>query len=236
MIKYANAAVKNLYNNPSTRIEVMLCLDKSGSMKNYGKIQQLNNGIKLFYDSIKNDEYTVCSAEIAIVTFGEFPAAARCVRDFSTVDLQEDPPELVADGYTPLGEGVNLALDLIEKRKAQYKANGVSYYRPILIIMSDGKPEGHDPAELTRAYTRVAEMTSQKKVLLLPISIGTEDNPALAAFMNGQVFHMKDGCFKDFFSWLHKSVSDDVAKTPGEELDFQNLLKSALSWSTDFSK
>lgn len=235
MIRYTKAAHQDLFENPSTRIEVLLCLDKSGSMEKNNKIYQLNYGVKLFYDAIKNDELTANSAEVAIVTFGDYPAAARCVRDFSRVELQDVPEDITAYGVTPLGEGVNLALDLIEKRKKLYKDSGVSYYRPLLIIMSDGKPQGHSPAELERAQKRVAEMVEKKQVLVLPISIGNEDNPELAAFMGGNLFHLKDNCFDNFFTWLHKSVSDDVSRTPGEEFNLENLLKTAVSWSSDFS-
>ena len=47
-----------------------------------------------------------------------------------------------AEGMTCMGEGLSLALDLLEKRKAKYKATGVDYYQPILVVMSDGLPNG----------------------------------------------------------------------------------------------
>lgn len=148
MIKsnFAIAANKDLFDNPCQRLPVCLCLDISGSMgQNTGKIEQLNKGVELFYKSIRDDDITTNSAEIAVVTFGEYPPVARCVRDFSRVDIQQTPPVLKASGYTPLGEGVNLALDLLNKRKESYKKAGISYFRPWLIIMSDGNPEGHSP-------------------------------------------------------------------------------------------
>lgn len=43
-----------------------------------------------------------------------------------------------AEGMTCMGEGLSLALDLLKKRKAKYKATGVDYYQPILVVMSDG--------------------------------------------------------------------------------------------------
>lgn len=47
-------------------------------------------------------------------------------------------PKMEAEGMTCMGEGLSLALDLLEKRKAKYKATGVDYYQPILVVMSDG--------------------------------------------------------------------------------------------------
>ena len=52
-------------------------------------------------------------------------------------------PEMEAEGMTCMGEGLSLALDLLEKRKAKYKATGVDYYQPILVVMSDGLPNGN---------------------------------------------------------------------------------------------
>ena len=229
MIKKSNFAVaanKDLFENPCQRLPICLCLDISGSMKLVGKIDQLNNGVKMFYHSIQNDEITTNSSEISIVTFGEFPAKARCIRDFSRVDIQHQPPVLIAEGLTPLGEGVNLALDLLENRKKSYKKAGISYFRPWLIIMSDGHPEGHSTAELTRAQNRVIEMTSSKKIVSLPISIGNCDNPELAIFGNGTLLHLKEDCFLDFFNWLHRSVSESSSGTPGDEMDFKKLLEN----------
>lgn len=48
-----------------------------------------------------------------------------------------------AEGMTCMGEGLSLALDLLEKRKTKYKATGVDYYQPILVVMSDGLPNGN---------------------------------------------------------------------------------------------
>ena len=151
------------------------------------------------------------------------------------VDIQHQPPVLIAEGLTPLGEGVNLALDLLENRKKSYKKAGISYFRPWLIIMSDGHPEGHSTAELTRAQNRVIEMTSSKKIVSLPISIGNCDNPELAIFGNGTLLHLKEDCFLDFFNWLHRSVSESSSGTPGDEMDFKKLLENAKSWSSDFA-
>ena len=50
---------------------------------------------------------------------------------------------LTANGNTPMGEGVRLALDLLDKRKQEYKDKGVDYYQPWLVLMSDGQPNGN---------------------------------------------------------------------------------------------
>lgn len=116
--------MQELVNNPTPRVPVCLCLDVSGSMSG-DAINELNEGVKLFYNAIKEDEIAIYAAEICIVTFGGNDA--ECIEDFIGLDLQPNPPILYASGMTPMGEAVNLALNLLEQRKFEYKDKGVDY-------------------------------------------------------------------------------------------------------------
>jgi uncharacterized protein YegL len=39
-----------------------------------------------------------------------------------------------------MGTGIYKALDMIQAREAQYRANGISYYRPWVFMITDGAP------------------------------------------------------------------------------------------------
>ena len=143
--------LEDLVNNPTARVPVCLCLDTSGSMDGQ-PIEELNEGVHLFYEAIKEDETALYSAEISIVTFG---GNAECIKDFSSLEIQPEAPKLSAYGMTPMGEAVNMALDLLEKRKEEYKDKGVDYYQPWLVLMTDGEPNG-DAEELSKAINRTA--------------------------------------------------------------------------------
>lgn len=118
--------LEDLVNNPTARVPVCLCLDTSGSMDGQ-PINELNEGVRLFYEAIKEDETALYSAEISIVTFGG--NNAECIADFASLELQPNAPKLLASGMTPMGEAVNMALDLLERRKDEYKDRGVDYYQ-----------------------------------------------------------------------------------------------------------
>lgn len=105
---------ENLIENPSPRVPICLCLDVSGfSEENY--IQELNSGLRLFYNTIKKDELASNSIEICIVTFGG--TEASCETDFSNLRLRPDPPLLSEYGMDSIGKAVNRSLDLLENRK-----------------------------------------------------------------------------------------------------------------------
>jgi von willebrand factor type A domain protein len=230
---------EDLVNNPTARVPVCLCLDVSGSMNavdgeciqtgetcyNDGRewnivtggttrLAELQKGVELFYKSIREDETALYSAEVCIVTFGNL---VQCLVDFSSLELQPSAPMLAADGMTPMGEGVNLALDLLERRKAEYKDKGVDYYQPWLVLMTDGQPNG-DSVELNLAINRTVDMVNQKKLTVFPIGIGEEaDMNTLARFSpKRSPLKLKGLKFKEFFDWLSKSVSKTSQSTPGE--------------------
>lgn len=215
--------LEDLVNNPTARVPVCLCLDTSGSMDGQ-PINELNEGVRLFYEAIKEDETALYSAEISIVTFGG--NSAECIADFASLELQPDSPKLVARGMTPMGEAVNMGLDLLERRKEEYKDRGVDYYQPWLVLMTDGEPNG-DKQELSRALNRTFELVNQKKLTVFPIGIGVNaDMNILKQFSPNRLPLKLQGLkFREFFAWLSKSVSKTSQSTPGEsvKLDIEGI-------------
>ncbi len=215
--------IEDLVNNPTARVPVCLCLDTSGSMDGQ-PINELNEGVRLFFEAIKEDETALYSAEISIITFGG--NNAECIADFASLELQPNAPELSASGMTPMGEAVNMALDLLERRKDEYKDRGVDYYQPWLVLMTDGEPNG-DKSELSRAINRTVELVNQKKLTVFPIGIGAyADMNVLGQFSPKRPPLKLQGLkFREFFAWLSKSVSKTSQSTPGEsvKLDVEGI-------------
>ena len=215
----------DLLDNPTARVPVCLCLDVSGSMEG-APINELNQGVRLFYDAIREDENAFYSAEVCVVTFG---GQEKCITDFSRLEFQPDAPTLNAFGSTPMGEGVNLALDLLENRKEAYKDCGDDYYQPWLVLMTDGRPNGNS-ATLKRAIERTTALIDQGKLMLFPIGIGAEaDMETLAQFSpKRRPVKLQGLKFKEFFAWLSRSVSKTSQSTPGESIK----LDSISDWSS----
>lgn len=218
---------QDLIENPTARIAVCLCLDVSSSM--YGEpIDELNEGVKLFYDAIKADSIARYAAEIGIVTFGS--DHAECVADFAGVDVVPNPPRMDADGFTPMGEAVNMALDMLERRKQDYRNQGVDYYQPWLVLMTDGAPNG-DAAEQSRAISRTCDAVNQRKLTIFPIGIGAgADMNVLRQFSPKRPpLKLKGLNFKEFFTWLSQSVAVVSQSSPGDsgvKLDTSGI----ISW------
>jgi len=213
-----------LYDNPTIRIPICLVLDTSNSMNfsETGKeipIDELNKGVKAFFENIKNDEIARYSAEISVVTFGK--DGVQKVLDFKSIEKQ-NIPNLNADGLTPMSEGVTLALDLLNERKEKYSNVGIDYYQPWLVLMTDGMPTDN----IEEISKKVSEQIEDKKLTIFPIGIGSDaDLTILKKFSPTKpALRLRNLNFNDFFEWLSQSVSDLSRSVPGEfEFDVNKI-------------
>ena len=208
--------VKDLVDNPTARVPVCLCLDVSGSMSG-DPIQELQEGVQLFYDAVREDTVARYAVEVCIVTFGG--SAPECLSDFTGLANQSQAPSLSAGGMTPMGEAVNMALDLLDRRKQEYKDYGVDYWQPWLVLMTDGAPNG-DEGQLLHAIAKTTDLVNDKKLVVFPIGIGEDaDMDVLAKFSPKRPPLKLSGLkFREFFQWLSQSVSKTSQSMPGERV------------------
>lgn len=203
---------EDLIENPTARVPISLVLDVSGSMAG-DPISELNSGVRLFFDAIRDDEVAQYAAEISIVTFG---GGVQQVLDFMSIEHQ-DLPALQATGRTPMGEALGVGLDLLEARKADYKRAGVDYYQPWLVVMTDGVPTD----DIRPAAERIGELVAAKKLSVFAIGIGAQaDMNRLQEVAGGrQPLRLQGLRFNAFFEWLSQSVSRVSQSTPGDKVE-----------------
>jgi uncharacterized protein YegL len=219
---------QDLLENPTNRVAVALCLDVSDSMSG-DPIKELNQGVRQFFEAIRADPIAQASAEVAIVAFAD--RTAVCL-DFQGVDRVGIPPELQTRtelGFqTNLGAGVNLALDILDVRKQDYKAAGVDYFQPFLVLMTDGQPTTQ---EHVSAAERVRALEAKRSLVVMPIGIGGAADMNVLGMFSGKKrpLRLQGLAFGAFFEWLSSSIKRVSESRPGEpiELDIQAM----ASWA-----
>ena len=100
---------------------------------------------------------------------------------------------------------------MLEQRKAEYKREGVSYYQPWLVLMSDGAPTD----DWQQAAEQLRGLAESRKVVSLPIGIGSADLDVLSQFSNRPAKPLAGLKFREFFSWLSQSMARVSQSTPG---------------------
>ncbi len=221
---------QDLIDNPTTRVPICLCLDVSGSMRG-DPIDELNSGVQLFYDAIRQDEVAYYSAEICIVTFGGFHA--ECKQDFSSLEIAPNAPEFNADGGTPMGEAVIMALKKLEQRKQEYKDNGIDYFQPWLVLMTDGQPNDNVLSLIKESAERTAKMVSEGKLTIFPIGIGKHADMSMLKRYSPKLppLRLQGLKFREFFAWLSASVSRTSQSTVDEQLDLDWATEDVKGWA-----
>ena len=199
-------------DNPEPRCPCVLLVDTSGSMQGE-PIRQLNSGLVTFKDELVADALAAKRVEVAVIGFGP----ARLLSDFATPDLFQ-PPTLEPTGDTPMGAAIVQAIDLVAQRKGTYKANGISYYRPWIFLITDGAPT--DPWQ--DAARRVKSGEESKQFQFFAVGVEGANLEVLAQISSRQPLQLKGLRFRDLFSWLSRSLQGVSRSQVGDQVPLEN--------------
>ncbi len=195
-------------NNPESRCPCMLLLDTSGSMDGMA-IRQLNDGIRTLKAELEQDLLATKRVEIAMITFGP----VQLVSDFQTVN-NFHPRPLVADGDTPIGAAIGMGIAMVNKRKQTYKENGVGYYKPWIILITDGAPTDNWSA----AAQLIKEGETKGSFAFFAIGVEGANMDTLSRLSVRSPLKLKGLMFREFFLWLSSSMKMVSSKNPGNSI------------------
>jgi uncharacterized protein YegL len=210
--------VNDFAMNAEPRCPCLLLLDVSGSMSGR-PIRELNDGLAQFKDELAADTLAMKRVEVGIVTFGP----TRIEVPFTAAGSFY-PPELHANGDTPMGEAIRIGLDMVGQRKADYKANGIAYYRPWIFLITDGAPT--DAWDSAAAAVREGE--EAKKFAFFAVGVQGANMEALAQISVRQPLQLDGLRFRELFSWLSASMRSVSQSTPGTEVK----LEAPTGWAS----
>ena len=203
----------SLKENKEQRTPCVLVLDGSLSMQTDGAIDALNEGLQKFEVALKEDDGAITRVRIMVICMGGDEGVSILQHWVDAIDFTA--PTVVADGLTPMGKAMELAISEIENEKTRLKAAGISYTRPWVFLMSDGGPNDDN-------WKKVAERSctaqSNKQFVLFPVGTGDSVNKeALELFaLDKPMVRVDTTKFGEMFEWLSNSLSTVSQATPGE--------------------
>jgi uncharacterized protein YegL len=191
----------------------VLALDVSGSMQGQ-PISELNIGLQDFYSEISQDFTASNRLEICIITFGGY---VTCIQEPSLV-TNFQMPMLTATGQTPLVKAVREAIQKVEDRKQWYKQTGQSYYRPFVVLITDGAPTDNGVNELAN---EIKIAVDNKKFIFYGIGVQNADMNMLTQIChpNTPPMILQGLKFSEFFKWLSNSISIITKSKAGDTIN-----------------
>lgn len=191
----------------------VLVLDVSGSMAG-NPIDQLNQGLKDFQKELQNDFVAAQRIEVAIVTFG------------STVDTLVQPklsadfemPTLKTSGSTKLVDGVRMGINLVEERKNWYKSTGQTYYRPWIMLITDGEPDSDQ--DVIGLSNEIRQKVDNKGFSFYAVGVEGYNHSKLSQICHPTTppLPLRGLAFNELFKWLSASISLVSKSVEGQQL------------------
>jgi len=213
--------------NPSQpHCPTVLLLDTSGSMAEAQKIDDLNAGLIAFQEDVLQDDLARKRLDVALVTFG---SGVNYLHVFSGME-EFCPPVLTASGQTPMAEGIETALNLVEERKQQYRTQGIDHFRPWVIMITDGEPTDMRSGDAKWLEIKERLRSGEKKAKFTFFAIVAE--PGNLEMLKDLCparppMRLKGGRFKEFFLWLSNSTKRVSSSKVGEQVS----LPSPSTWA-----
>ncbi|WP_083931316.1 vWA domain-containing protein [Kaistia granuli] len=204
-------------DNPEPRCPCLLLLDTSYSMQG-APISELNRGLLGFKDELATDSLAMKRVEVAVVTFGPVNVLA----EFQTPDMFHPAP-LATSGDTPMGAAIEQGLEMLRRRKDEYRANGISYYRPWIFLITDGAPTDN----WSRAAQLVKEGENAKAFSFFAVGVQGASMDVLAQISTRTPLKLDGLKFRELFAWLSSSLSGVSRSQVGQAVP----LSSPAGWA-----
>jgi uncharacterized protein YegL len=216
-----------LAQNPDPRCPVVLVLDCSSSMiekrpgQDISPLDALNAGLDTLVTALNQDPLAKRRVEVSVVTYG---SAVTPATSFATVDSLI-LPTLVASGITSTGAAVVEALNALEARKKTYRENGIQYYRPWIMLITDGLATDN----ISEAAERLKKAEESKSLAFFAVGVEGADLESLGKLSTARAPLGLSGLkFDELFQWLSASQSAVSASTPGDSV----ALPSPAGWAS----
>ncbi|MBK8370359.1 MAG: VWA domain-containing protein [Saprospiraceae bacterium] len=205
--------------NFQQKCPVVFLLDTSGSMAG-PRIDELNRGLQIFLSDSQDDATLLARLDLAIIAFND---REHLDHDFTILQEYSQMPILTAGGTTNLEAGMKHAIDLLIARKEWYRSTNQTYYRPYIVLITDGQPD-QNPGN-TGLTARIKSEVNNKSFNFWAFGVDGANMQVLDSMacpgVGGSLPAMRlEGTkLTELFQWLSASFSKVSGSKDGQGID-----------------
>lgn len=211
------------------RVPNLFLLDSSWSMSEETKdlngntkqaIEQVNEGMELFTEEIGSERKAKWGVDVSVVSFGGDVSVEQDFKPIQDAWMEgSEPPELAADGTTPMNKAIVKGLQNLQTYKDAVDKQGLSRKRALVWLLTDGQPDnGPGTKQWDKAQSLIEQGTEEDRLFFYAVGIGDEadmdtlDELVSAADDEQDVaaFKLDENMFKEFFRVASNSASGSV--------------------------
>lgn len=194
-----------------------LLVDTSGSMQANGKIQQLNEALRNFKETVCRDPLSRMRVDICVIAFA---TDVTIVTPFCPI-MQFEPPTLYASGATSMGKGIRFALEAVHEEVRKYHGAGVECFKPFVLMITDGYPT--DDIEGIADLIAAREGQGRYGHLLFHAFGVKGADMALLARLTKRVLAINMNAFDEIFNWTSRTLQIISHSKTSDNITWANL-------------
>lgn len=219
--------------NTEDRMALLILIDTSRSMFKNGAIYEVIAGLNILKDSLKRDVVASRRVEILLMTYGsqiQHKPSYVLVHDLeiplNTKKASDLDEFFKPGGKTPMGEAICKAIEQVNLRKEQYKKQGISYYKPWIVNLTDGGPTDRQTEFWKKAKAYLRQQASKNGLVFF--NLGTEQAQSSALLELHEAGARRPGMIKNqqftrFFQWLSGSMQQVSRSQIGVQVELEKM-------------
>ena len=184
------------------RLPVFLLLDTSGSMQGE-PIHAVNAGLQSLVATLRQDPHALDSVHISIVTFD---IEVKEIMPLTALeDLNLPAITTPQSGATMLGAGLSYVCDKVASEVRKTTADTKGDWRPLLFVMTDGKPSDTLAFQEVIPRIKVSNFGS-----VVACAAGPKADASALGKITDNVVHMDtmdSATFSKFFAWVSSTIN-----------------------------